>query len=435
MRYSSKHFLIIVLVVLQLIAAACGSGDTISDPSETVAPPAVTISSSALPNVGVTLMPAATNGVVAAAPTAERVMGPFSYPAGINPLTGLSTDATVLSRRPLAIKISNFPRYVRPQFGLSQADIVFEHYAEGGTTRFTAVYFSQNADKVGPIRSARLVDTVIPEMLKAALVASGSSTGVVRRLSAKSWFNLVVAEVTGYTCPPLCRESDDTNSLYTSTNAVRQALSAKGLDTAQDLKGLAFANTVPAGGAPATTLRIDYSGEAHTEWRYNSVSGKYERWNDVSATEVQAHFDAATNQPIDATNVAVLFISHVVDFNVPEDFDTDGYTGHFSTEIQLWTTGPAWVLRDGQLIQATWVRLHENDMVGFVDASNTPIPLRPGNTWFQLVGLTSEQANSGSSWIVRHKSPVDKGEIPGVPSPTPTLEGAPTETPTPAPTP
>jgi hypothetical protein len=115
------------------------------------------------------------------------VIGPETYPAGINPLTGLPTDEATLDHRPLAIKISNFPRYVRPQAGLSLADIVFEHYAEGGTSRFTAVFYGNNADRVGPIRSARLIDTVIPEMFHAALIASGSSSGVLQRIAYKDW--------------------------------------------------------------------------------------------------------------------------------------------------------------------------------------------------------------------------------------------------------
>ncbi|HLF02683.1 MAG TPA: DUF3048 C-terminal domain-containing protein, partial [Anaerolineales bacterium] len=128
-----------------------------------------------------------------------------------------------------------------------------------------------------------------------------------------------------------------------------------------------------------------------------------------------------------------LYVPHIVDFSIPEDFDTDGYTGHFSTEVQLWATGSAWLLRDGQAYLATWVRLNAGDMVGLVDAANQIIPLKPGNTWYQVVGLYSESVTDGSNWLVRHKSPKDKGEIPGVPTPTPTLEGAPTPEGTPTP--
>lgn len=419
---------------------SCGGGSATA-PATSSAPPAITIIApqATLAPVGVTLVaPAGTPAPGAPSPTPEQVVGPDTYPPGINPLTGLPADAAALNRRPLAVKISNFPRYVRPQFGLSLADAVFEHYAEGGTTRFTAIFLSHDADNVGPIRSARLLDTVIPEMYGAALVASGSSTGVIARLSYKPWFNLVVAERTGYQCPPLCRESEDTNSLFASTTAIHQALHDKGVDDSpQAHRGLSFFTRPPAEGEAVTALRVDFSGEAHTEWRYDPTTGLYGRWSDASAIEVTPHIDALTKQPITAANVIVLFANHVVDFSIPEDFDNGGYTGHFSTEVQLWATGPAWLFRDGQAYRLTWVRLNSGDMVGLVDAANQVVPLKPGNTWYEVVGLYSEKVDNGSNWSVRHKSPVDEGEIPGVPTPTPTVEGAtaeaPTETPTAAP--
>jgi hypothetical protein len=345
-------------------------------------------------------------------------------------------DESQLNHRILAIKISNFPRYVRPQAGLSQADMVFEHYSEGGTTRFTAIYYGTEAERVGPIRSARLIDTVIPEMFKSALVASGSSNGVLQRLGFKDWFNLVIAETTGYQCPILlCMESEDTNSLYSNTVQIKQVMATKGFDTRQPFRGLSFSNEVPAGGVPVESLRIEYSGEARTEWRYNAGTGLYERWNDKDSAEMMPHFDGATNKQITAANVVVLFVPHVVDFSIPEDFDAGGFTGHFSTEIQLWGTAWAWLLRDGQAVETTWVRLNQGDMVGLVDDNNVGFHLKPGQTWYQVVGLTSETLTEGTNWLVRHRSPRDTGEIPGVDTPTPTVEGAvpevPTETPVP----
>src|SRR5690554_6309566 len=58
------------------------------------------------------------------------------YGPAYNPLTGLEVDdPALLQRRPLAAKISNAPEIVRPQAGISQADMVFEHYTEGSLTR------------------------------------------------------------------------------------------------------------------------------------------------------------------------------------------------------------------------------------------------------------------------------------------------------------
>jgi Protein of unknown function (DUF3048) N-terminal domain len=117
-----------------------------------------------------------------------------------DPLTGLAvSDPSVLDRRPLAIKIANFPRHVRAaQTGLSLADNVWEHYAEGGTTRFTAIFLSQGPDRIGNVRSARLLDTYLGQAYQAMLVASGSSDGTLNRLRKTDFFKRVIAEATGY---------------------------------------------------------------------------------------------------------------------------------------------------------------------------------------------------------------------------------------------
>ncbi|MEM7014129.1 MAG: DUF3048 domain-containing protein, partial [Verrucomicrobiota bacterium] len=98
-------------------------------------------------------------------------------------MTGEETDPARLQRRPLAVKISNSPpSFVRPQSGLNDADIVFEHITEGNLTRFTLIVYGDDPEKVGPIRSARLVDVELPAMYDAALVYSGASTGVSNKL-------------------------------------------------------------------------------------------------------------------------------------------------------------------------------------------------------------------------------------------------------------
>ena len=98
-----------------------------------------------------------------------------------DPLTGIKVaDPTVLNRRPLAIKVSNYPPEVRPQRGLSQADLVFEHILEG-VTRLTAVFYSQTPELVGSVRSARYLDLEIPVMYKSFFGYSGSSGGILSR--------------------------------------------------------------------------------------------------------------------------------------------------------------------------------------------------------------------------------------------------------------
>ena len=69
-----------------------------------------------------------------------------------NPLTGeLVQHPANLQRRPIAVKLSNAPaKYTRPQSGLNDADLIFEHTTERNLTRFTAIFYGNTAGKNRP---------------------------------------------------------------------------------------------------------------------------------------------------------------------------------------------------------------------------------------------------------------------------------------------
>ncbi len=76
-----------------------------------------------------------------------------------NPLTRLPvSDPDILQRHPVMVKLANWPRDERPQAGLSQADLVFETYIGNQMNQFLALYYGEDSEAVGPVRSGRLVD-------------------------------------------------------------------------------------------------------------------------------------------------------------------------------------------------------------------------------------------------------------------------------------
>jgi len=104
-------------------------------------------------------------------PLAVAAVGSDPEVLTLNPLTGLPPSSpSMLERRPLAIKISNYPRDIRPQFGLNEADVVFEYYIEWGYTRFIGIFYGNDASKIGPVRSGRYFDEHITRMYHAYYV-------------------------------------------------------------------------------------------------------------------------------------------------------------------------------------------------------------------------------------------------------------------------
>ncbi|MBK8904001.1 MAG: DUF3048 domain-containing protein [Anaerolineaceae bacterium] len=297
-----------------------------------------------------------------------------------NPLTGeLVDDPTQLQRRPLAIKISNAPPgFVRPQSGLNSADWVFEHTSEGHITRFTLIMYGNDAEVVGPIRSARLIDVELPAMFDAALVFSGASTGVNQRLNASDFTERIVRS----NDPGYYRTGEDKpfeHTLYGRPEIFRQGLETLGLNTPPNFNGLlTFTSEPPAGGTPASSVVIDYQWEV-VEWRYDEGDGRYYRW-----AAGEPILDAITGEQVSAANVVVIAPFHVEDATICEQI-TNGVCTHLSVQIQLWGSGTGFILRDGQQFPVTWHREGRNDLLTFTDADGNAFPLQIGNTWVQLV--------------------------------------------------
>jgi hypothetical protein len=316
-------------------------------------------------------------------PTASipGLIGPNNYPPNINPLTGLVVDdPEVLNRRPLAIKISNIAR-VRPQSGLNKADLVFEHYTEGGITRFTALYWTHDSKQIGSIRSGRLIDLEIPVMYDAAFGYSGSSSPLRSMFQDSSFFERIVSP--DFAHSGFYRLSDPGKSkefledtMFTDTYRLRETLKNRGQDTKPEYEnGMAFHPDPPSGGTSAKEIEVKYSATS-AFWFYDIGLGNYSRWSDGIP-----HLDASTDQQLVFNNVLVLSAKHV-NTEIIEDSG-----GSPSIQIQLWGEGPVSVFRDGQRFDGTWKRQNPEDMLTFYDLQKNIIPLAPGNTFIEVIPL------------------------------------------------
>ncbi len=119
---------------------------------------------------------------------APEIEGLFNFPDNVNPLTGLVVDdPSRLERRPVMVKVSNFPRTGRPHAGLSFADMVFEYYIGYGLNRFMGIYLGQDCSQVGPVRSGRLVDAQLGEMYQGLLFYANADPQVDKVLAGRTW--------------------------------------------------------------------------------------------------------------------------------------------------------------------------------------------------------------------------------------------------------
>ena len=378
---------ILLPVVLSMLLTGCGAGQ-IFGPTQTITPVPFTP----------TPLPPTETPTPTLTPTPERTatpfyppegVGPSNFPPGVNPLTGLQVaDPANLERRSVAVKVENLPREDRPQWGLSKADIVYEYYTEEGTTRFIALFYGKNADLVGPVRSARLFDINVVAMYKSAFVFGSAWSYTLNRLYNQDFYNRLLLEST-WTYPAIFRNNvNGNNYLMANTALIGDALRAYGAtNTRQNLDGMFFQAQPPAGGSPANEVIARFSGAIYNRWEYDPVSEKYLRFSDTQnagsvETEVYAPLiDRATGEQITADNVVVFFVQQDV---IMRSGNTE------VIDVPLYGNGPAYIARNGQLYQVQWSRPTRESVLTLVNPDGSPFPFKPGNTWYEVMGNTSE---------------------------------------------
>jgi hypothetical protein len=411
MRRGALILGLVVSLVLAGCAPAATATPTLPPPTLTATPlpPTPTGTPSPLPTATGTatpVPPTATPTDTAVPPTATA----SATPPRLNPLTGRpAADPALLDRVPLAVKIAHFPRRVREaQAGLSLADNVWEHYAEGGTTRFTAIFLGQTPERMGNVRSARLIDIHLGYAYRALVVASGSSSGTLSRFREAGLYDRLIAEATGYKgCPVLCREESaavTTDRLFTSGPALWALADNLGLSGTAGLEGFTFAEAAPAGGEAAPTIHIDWHiNNTVAEWRYDAANNRYDRWIDSDAMpELARHVDTLTGAPLTAENVVILFVSYVPS-NIWEE---DGGARHYSYDVLLAGAGEGRLFRDGRMWEITWEREDvSSGLPRLRDAAGQPIALRPGVTWFVALDPDSAMRFEAGTFYARSRVP------------------------------
>jgi hypothetical protein len=344
------------------------------------------------------------------APTEDATVS-FLTPSGpgtLNPLTGLPpSDPALLSRRPLAIKVANYPRYIRPQSGLTLADNVFEYYIEGGLTRFIAVFYGNSSEWVGPVRSGRYFDENIQRMYQAFLVFKFADPRVLDYFKASDFAQfIVVPSMAG--CTPFkfmsTRHIEAYNNSYFYTPNWDDCISNNHLDNNPPQFQSGFFNDLaPISDQQGTKIVTYYSYDSYNYWEYDPSTKQYLRYQETHDSrngkpeEYMPLTDNVTGDQVHASNMVVLLAEHTF----ANTYDQEDEVYH----IDLTGSGDAYVFRDGVAIPAHWNRATENQPLMLKGVDNSLIYLRPGITFYEVIGTHSFMDQENGEWHFHHDTP------------------------------
>lgn len=306
----------------------------------------------------------------------EDFKGPF------NPLTGLMIQEEALNNLPLALMINNHG-YARPQVGLDQAEVVIEIAAEGGITRFLAIFLEKHPELVGPIRSARsyYIDKAM-EFNSIFLHAGGSDEALndIPKLKVK---NLDAMRIGGEV---YFRRSDRgvpyEHTLYTNLVAARNLANTRGFTgTSQNLSPFLFSSKefTPEGDI-ALKLNLSYGNEYTVAYEYDESNKKYIRY-----IKDKPHADEFTQKQITTTNIIIQWANTKVIDNVGR------------LKIDLVSKGKGQYITQGKMIDITWEKTSREGKTYYYGPDGEELMINRGNTWIQVMPQYGELKLGGRS--------------------------------------
>jgi hypothetical protein len=333
----------------------------------------------------------------------------FTLPKDLNPLTGLPpSDPGLMERRPLAIKVANYPRYVRPQSGLTLADNVYEYYIEAGLTRFIAVFYGNNSEWVGPVRSGRYFDEHIQRMYHAYLVFKFADPRVETHLQTTSDVAPFLVVPSIGSCPPFKfrteRDIEAYNNSYFNTLLWEDCVARDGLENErQAIRNGFFSESLFSTQLRGTRMYTYYSADSYNYWLYDPETKQYRRYQEISDNRndkpesYDVLTDAVTGEVVHAANIVFVLAHH----NFSNTFDAEDEV----FQIDLTDSGEAYVFRDGVGMPARWIRTNQDQPLLLTTPNGAPIYLRPGLTFYEVLGAASYVDQDAGEWHFHHATP------------------------------
>lgn len=285
-------------------------------------------------------------------------------------LTGIQVDPAMNLRPVTGVMIENSPD-ARPQSGLKDAGIVYEAIAEGGITRFLALYQEARPDYIGPVRSVRpyYLDFLMP--FDASIAHAGGST---QGLADIKTFG--VKDLDQFANSGAYRRVSNRfapHNLYTDFDSLDALNSSKGF-TSSTFTGFERGEEKVAEAVTAKIIDFSISSSLYNvHYEYNTQNNSYLRNEGGSP-----HRDEKSGSQLEPKVVIALVMTRgIASDGQHTDYGTTG-SGHM------------FVFQNGVVTEGTWSKPDRKSQFSFKDAAGAALALNPGQTWISIVDANSD---------------------------------------------
>lgn len=291
-------------------------------------------------------------------------------------LTGVDVaDQAATTQAVTGIMIENSPD-ARPQSGLKDSGVVFEAIAEGGITRFLALYQEQKPQLIGPVRSVRMYYVDWVAAFNASVAHIGGSAAALTEVRNGNYRDIDQF----FNAGSYWRASDRyaPHNVYTSFERL-DALNAKKGFTSSTFTGFSRKDSAANPAPNATSIDVKISGPLfNSHYNYNAATNTYDRFQAGAA-----HLDRESGQ----ISPRVVVVLKVTQSTVMEDGNRES--------INAIGQGGAVIFQDGVVQEVTWKKASRASQITFTDAAGVDVPLARGQTWLTAV---PENKGGGVTW-------------------------------------
>ena len=299
---------------------------------------------------------------------------PTPAPIVYSTLSGLPVADASVNQKPVTGAMIENSLDARPQSGLSQAGVIFEAVAEGGVTRFLALFQDTAPNDIGPIRSARPYYVSWAMGFDAAYAHVGGSPDALSDITA--WSVKDMNQFYNGSSYHRVSSRASPHNVYTSVATLNQLETAKHFTSSYTgfPRGKAVASTTPT----ASNIDLHLSGPTYDpHYAYNATTNSYDR-----SEAGEPHTDANTGKQL-SPNVVIAIV-------VPLARGALDASGAYYSNYTTTGSGQAYIFQNGTLTTGTWAKTGNSAQMTFVDASGQAVKLNPGQTWISAVSSSNQ---------------------------------------------
>ncbi|MDF2541123.1 MAG: putative secreted protein [Herbinix sp.] len=287
-------------------------------------------------------------------------------------LTGLWVPIEIGTKRPYAIQFNNI-KIVSNQWGIGQADILYEAIVEGGITRLLGIFENLTGDRIGSVRSSRHYYVSFADEYDAIYIHYGKTKYAVAKME-----ELGIDHMDGNgSLDTVVFYRDNSmkapHNAFTSIEGIQAGIKKMGFETeyASDYKPhySFYENDTDLNSTIGVNkITLDYSNYNSPYLEYNSDEKLYYRFQ-----YGEKHIDSNTKEQLTFKNIIVQFVKEW-------DIDKNDYQ---TMDIED-ATGDGYYITNGKLINITWKKNEKNRWMRYYDESGAELTINPGKTFISI---------------------------------------------------